>query len=198
MKMKKLVALATAAALCLGMSLTAFAADKSRETVPAGDGTANGGKLTAENIAEDPAYLKALEEHAMDWLKDNYPNIGKNAEVIAVGNYVLKGEGVVDGKVPGGKALFSFSLPSNVDTKGFKDGKEVYALHWNAEKKGYDIISGKLVWNDASGWSIEAEMKEFSPIAFIKVMSDGSIVEVDWKTDTIKTTSKKTSPKTGE
>ena len=47
MKMKKLVALATAAALCLGMSLTAFASPSREEVPTAGTGLANKGDLAA-------------------------------------------------------------------------------------------------------------------------------------------------------
>ncbi len=203
MKLKKLVALITAGALCLGMSLTAFAADGSIDEVPAaGTGSANGGDLKVYNYATEEERAEIAKE-ATDWLKNNYPNIAKNAEVIAVGDYELfnKGEYVENGQVPGGKSLFSFALNKEVDTKGFKVGATVYALHQDKDGK-WSIIEGKLAYNEATGWSVEAEMDSFSPIAFIKVMSDGTIVEVDWKGDVVKsaktTTTTKASPKTGE
>ena len=204
MKLKKLVALITAGALCLGMSLTAFAADGSREKVPGTyDGVANDGDLAAVNKYLTEEQREQLADNAMDWLKENYPNIGKNAEIIAVGDYQLvdskNGELITDGKVPGGKTLFTFALDANVDTTGFKKGATAYALHWNG--KGYDIIEGTMTKDAYGNWVIQAEMDKFSPIAFIKVMSDGSIVEVDWKGDVVnptKTVTKKASPKTGE
>ena len=187
MKLKKLVALITAGALCLGMSLTAFTADGSREKVPGTyDGVANDGDLAAVNKYLTEEQREQLADNAMDWLKENYPNIGKNAEIIAVGDYQLvdskNGELITDGKVPGGKTLFT-----------------AYALHWNG--KGYDIIEGTITKDAYGNWVIQAEMDKFSPIAFIKVMSDGSIVEVDWKGDVVNpttTVTKKASPKTGE
>ena len=45
-------------------------------------------------------------------------------------------------------------------------------------------------------------MSEFSPVVFLKVMSNGKIVEVDWKGDVVdpktKTATRTASPKTGE
>ena len=146
MKLKKLVALITAGALCLGMSMTAFAADdnKSPDKVPSANGWANGGDLGAINTATEKE-VQEIADEAMNWLEKNKPNIA--------------------------------------------DGT-------------YSLIEGKLVYNAATGWAIEAEMDAFSPVTFFKVMSNGKIVEVDWKGDVVapktKTVARTTSPKTGE
>lgn len=208
MKLKKLVALITAGALCLGMSMTAFAADdKSPEKVPSANGFANGGDLAAVNQASEEE-VQEIANKAMDWLKENKPNIAENAEVIFAGNYSLmqwdETNGWVDikdGKVPGGKALFSFNVNDIEDKSGFAEGKVVYGLHDNGDGT-YSLIEGKLVFDPTLGWSIQAEMEGFSPVTFFKVMSNGKIVEVDWKGDVVapktKTVARTTSPKTGE
>lgn len=220
MKLKKLAALITAGALCLGMSLTAFAADPSRETLPTYDGYSEGGMYKADQTQYSPEELQKIADRATDWLKVNYPNIADHAQVIAAGDYKLydttTGKDVAvteydeygNALVPGGKAVFTFDLPSNVNKEGFKEGATVYALHQRKTANGYtfEVISGKLKYDKATNtWTIEAEMSSFSPITFIKVMSDNSIVEVDWKGDVVKpanaakaTTSVKASPKTGE
>ena len=55
MKMKKLLALITAGALCLGMSMTAFAADNSINEVPS-----NGNQPIAGNgITDDGVVIKS-------------------------------------------------------------------------------------------------------------------------------------------
>lgn len=218
MKLKKLVAFITAGALCLGMSLTAFAKDDSRETLPAADGYSEDGIYKADQTEYSPEELQTIADRATDWLKLNYPNIAENAQVIAAGNYKLydttTGENVPvteydkydNALVPGGKAVFNFDLPYNVNKEGFKDGATVYALHQRKTENGYtfEIINGTLKYDKTSNrWYIEAEMSSFSPITFIKVMSDNTIVEVDWKGDVVKpanstTVSRRVSPRTGE
>ncbi len=208
MKLKKLVALITAGALCLGMSMTAFAADdKSPEEVPTTWGEADGGKLQVWNGAT-PEERQEIADKAMAWMEKNTPNIAKDAEIIFVGDYDLfqkndKGEWdwLEDGKVPGGKKLFSFDVNDIENKEGFVPGKTVYALHGNADGT-FTPIEGKLVYDEARGWFIEVEMSEFSPVVFLKVMSNGKIVEVDWKGDVVdpktKTATRTASPKTGE
>ena len=207
MKLKKLVALITAGALCLGMSMTAFAADdnKSPDKVPSANGWANGGDLGAINTATEKE-VQEIADEAMNWLAKNKPNIAANAEVIFAGDYRLydaeTGTWLEEGaKVPGGKTVFSFNVNNVKDKDGFVEGKVVYGLHKNADGT-YSLIEGKLVYNAATGWAIEAEMDAFSPVTFFKVMSNGKIVEVDWKGDVVapktKTVARTTSPKTGE
>ncbi len=222
MKLKKLVAFITAGALCLGMSLTAFAADSSREIVPGNDGYSTDGMYEADQTEYSQEELQEIADLATDWLQKYYPNIAKDAQVITAGDYTLydwtTGKRVEvekdqygNAKVPGGKTMFTFDVPSYANREGFKDGATVYALHqrWTGETDAngnklytFDIINGKLRYDQANHkWVIEAEMDGFSPITFIKVMSDGTIVEVDWKNDVVnpaKAASPKASPKTGE
>jgi predicted lipoprotein with Yx(FWY)xxD motif len=205
MKLKKLVALVTAGALCLGMSLTAFAADGSREEVPTmGNGKGDNG-LTAVSGSLTDKQKEDLVNSAEDYLKKNYPEIADKAEIIAVGDYTLydaeKGEYIFSGKVPGGSATFDFAVPASVDTKGFKEGAAAYALHF-VEGKGWTPVSGTLEKDAYGNWVIRVETDSFSPFVFFKVMSNGDIVEVNWKTGKIvsstSTTTRKASPKTGE
>ena len=103
--------------------------------------------------------------------------------------------------------------------KDIKNGDTVYVLHQTADGT-WEVLEGKaVVTKDAGGYtsvSVDVTMTGFSPVAFIKVMSNGEVVVLD-RTETIvsqveptgsastvtteKTTSTvttKTSPKTGE
>ena len=147
MKLKKLVALITAGALCLGMSMTAFAADdKSPDKVPSANGWANGGDLGAINTATEKE-VQDIADEAMNWLEKNKPNIAANAEVIFAGDYRLydaeTGTWLEEGaKVPGGKTVFSFNVNNVKDKDGFVDGKVVYGLHKNADGT-YSLVAPK-------------------------------------------------------
>lgn len=101
------------------------------------------------------------------------------------------------------------------DLKDIKDGDTIYLLHQTADGT-WEVIEGKAEVVSKYGYTyvyVTATMTGFSPVAFIKVMSDGKITVLD-KTETkvaeveitnsastatsVSTTTEKTSPKTGE
>lgn len=238
MKMKKLLALITAGALCLGMSMTAFAEDGSINKVPntnnggqpgAGGGTTNGGiTITEESLSAavengnitpeecqkvlntlgDPTEIKKAIAEDLD--------LPANAAVTVLGvmNYEPSGE-----VTEGSKVTFALgstnALGGTAGTKfeGLEDGSQIAVLHLVTrydEKTGAPIY----VWEAkvgtirvlADGVYVDVDLDEFSPVAFIKVMSNGDVVRWNKNGEVISTTtsagkittSRKASPKTGE
>lgn len=97
------------------------------------------------------------------------------------------------------------------DLKDIKDGDTIYVLH-QKDDGTWEVLEGKaiVVTNEYgdNDISVEVTMTSFSPVAFIKVMSDGEVVvldktetpvqKVDTKTAKTTTVTVKKSPKTGE
>ncbi|MEY8411254.1 hypothetical protein AALB51_08370 [Lachnospiraceae bacterium 62-26] len=199
MKMRKLVALATAAALCLGMSLTAFAADE-KENSPAEIeyGTSEDGSMYVKSDELTSEQKKEIADAAEKALKDQYNVTGKDVVVIGVGDYTLYNEDgteIKDGKVPNGGANFNFILGR--ETKdGYAKGATIYVAHQKADGT-WEIIEGTLDKNMYGEWVVKVKMDSFSPVAFLKVMSNGKVVEVDKKGEPVKAATTR-SPKTGE
>lgn len=198
--MKKLVALATAAALCLGMSVTAFAADvkspqdKDIPEIEYGRSEDEDMFVRSEGLTEkEKEDIATAAEKA---LKEQYNVTGKDVVVLAVGDYTLydaDNKEIKDGKVPNGGANFKFSLDAVENKEGFENGAIIYVAHQKADGT-WEILEGSLL-KTYDGWVVKVKMDSFSPVAFLKVMSNGKIVEVDKKGEPVKTTK---SPKTGE
>ena len=200
--MKKLVALATAAALCLGMSVTAFAADvKSPQDsdIPViGSGTTDDDSMYVTSKPLTDKEREDIAAAAEKALKDQYNVTGKDVVVLGVGDYTLydaDDKKIEDGKVPNGGANFSFRLDAVENKEGFVDGATIYVAHQKADGT-WEILEGKLV-KTFYGWSVRVKMDSFSPVAFLKVMSNGKVVEVDKKGEPVKATTTR-SPRTGE
>lgn len=201
MKLKKMVALITAGALCLGMSMTAFAANSVDETD--GYGEVEGGgfiygdnKLTeeeqkayeeAKEVLSDEAKVKAELE------KLGYDTKGKDIVVMGVGEYQYYDENGKPADLPKGSTV-KFSLDGLDKAKGLKHGDQIYVMHylgdgkWEVKSATVTVINGMLF--------AEVELDSLSPVAFLKVMSNGKIVKLDKKGEVVSNTGK--SPKTGE
>lgn len=95
------------------------------------------------------------------------------------------------------------------DLKDLKDGDTIYVLHQTADGT-WEVLEGKAVV-EGDGYrrvSVTVTMTGFSPVAFIKVMSNGEVVVLDKNevpTQKVEPTDAKTttvtvkkSPKTGE
>lgn len=202
MKMKKLVALATAAALCLGMSVTAFAADvkspQDSDIPTIGWGATDDGSLDVWSKPLTDKEKEDIADAAEKALKDQYNVTGKDVVVIGVGDYQLfdeDGKLIEDGKVPNGGANFNFAL-GREDKDGYVKGATIYVAHQKADGT-WEIIEGTLDKNSYGEWIVKVKMDSFSPVAFLKVMSNGKIVEVNQKGEPVKATTTR-SPKTGE
>lgn len=201
MKMKKLVALATAAALCLGMSVTAFAADvkspQDSDIPTIGWGATEDGSYQVGSKPLTDKEKQDIADAAEKALKDQYNVAGKDVVVIGVGDYQLFDENdklIEDGKVPNGGAVFNFLLKEG--KADYVKGATIYVAHQKADGS-WEIIEGTLDKDMYGQWMVKVKMDSFSLVAFLKVMSNGKIVEVDKKGEPVKAATTR-SPKTGE
>ena len=176
MKMKKLVALAVAGMLCLGMSVTAFAAnsltpdDAQAEAV---DKEGNPITITATDLGEeaqevvdkweaDPETLKADVEKAVEGTNIT---LKENAEYAVIGAFEYEGD-----LTPGSEITFDVSamLPN-----GLEEGQTLYLMHGLADG------SWVLVETTVKDGKATAQLDSLSPIAFV-LASDGTpIVDPD-------------------
>lgn len=217
MKMKKLVAMLTAGVLCLGMSVTAFAANSPKDPIA---GTDANGKEIVENVKwedmdpdqralyEEAASHFATPEEAATTLKNLGYQLPKDSDVIVLG--VEEYTGLKGGDIaPGTKINFNLSMLENVANgkQQLRAGDQVTLVHAT-------YVNGKLHWEVKQAtvkWDAEAgifyatvEMDSLSPIAFIEVMQNGDVIAFNSKGEVVSSTSAtgketvKTSPKTGE
>lgn len=220
--MKKIITLVMAFVLCMSMGMVAFASPVD-PTIPAkketprlygGSGTdKDGNKVTAISTKE-------LEQDVKEMLQDEQ----KVKDVLTEAGYVLKGDETVavlaagdislDGldSVPAGGvdlelALFGYD---NEEVKSLKNGDKLYILH--QKKDGtWEVLEGTAVVKEYAGgyktYAVSAHFDSLSPVAIIKVMSNGEVAilennkkvaTVNTKTGAVtKTSTVKTSPKTG-
>jgi len=201
MKLKKLVALITAGTLCLGMSMTAFAADPSREAVkPAGATTSNGTELKVEALSQ--ATLDQVQKDVTKILEDSGRGVlpaGAKAEVVVAADISL----------PDGESIPKEGLQievqmteAQIDAHDIKVGDKFYILHQRSDGT-WEVLNGYGTV-DKNG-KIIATVYGLSPIAFVKITSAGgqAITLVNDPQDPTKkaeavTPVKQASPKTGE
>lgn len=238
-KMKKAIALIAASVLCLSMSVNVFAAESpvdpvipdenQEESLPqfwGGMGTdKDGNKVTVMPTYEELS--KEVEEVLKDEdkMKEVLSNAGyevddkQNVVVLGAMDIELKGQDMPEGGID-----VSLTLDQeNPQLEGLKDGDTLYVLHQKHDGT-WEVLEGKLVITTES-YEYEGEIYEFSyatvdvhfdslsPVAIVKVMSDGKVVVLDKDekkvgtietskengegTATVKTAVAKKSPKTG-
>lgn len=202
MKLKKLVALCTAGALCLGMSLTAFAADPSREEVPesvkAGDLNLEVKPLDKQQLADVKKDLDTILENSG---RGELPENAKAEIVVAADIDVPKGTDTSNG--------LQIEVALTEDQKnGLANGDKLYVLHYNETTKTWDVLNG---WAEYKDGKLYAKVYDFSPFAFVKVtqitydkngVPTEKVITLDKDTGkpvrVAKSTSGTVSPKTGE
>ena len=149
-----------------------------------------------KDVLEDKTQLAQIVEEAGYAVGDDYDFV-----VLASGDY-----STIDPNHEG-----KITLGYVIVDKTVEPGDKVYALH-QLHNGTWEVIEGKAVVRSfGSGYrevSVDVTMSGFSPVAFIKVMSNGEAVVLDKNevpqasvnTTTAKTTTVtvKTSPKTGE
>ncbi len=202
MKLRKLVALITAGALCLGMSMTALAADPSREAVaPTGATTADGTKLdveplTKENLEQVQKDVnKILEESGRGTLPE-----GAKAEIVVAADISLpEGE-----EIPKEGLQIEVQMTSDqIAAHDIKVGDRFYVLHQKADGT-WEVLNGYGTV-DKDG-KIIATVYSLSPLAFVKITGvDGKAITLVNDPEAtpaskpkVVTPAKKASPKTGE
>ena len=176
MKLKKLVALITAGALCLGMSLTAFAADNSREKLPiAGNGVTEDGVVISSSTLSDALANGEITEEEYNKVVDTLGDPEKIKDVIKE-----------DLQLPSDAKVAVLGVMNYEPEGTVKDGS---------------TVTFALSPSTGNGVYVDVELDDFSPVAFVKVMSNGDVVKWNAKGEVVSTTStttKKVSPKTGE
>lgn len=173
-----------------------------------GKGTdADGNKITVRNqgLTTDVEEILKDQNQMKDILTDAGYVVPDDASVVVLG----AGDYTTDQEIVG-EADMNFVLGSGFDEdlQGIKNGDTIYVLHQKHDGT-WEVIEGKAVvrtfgYGDTQV-SVDVTMTGFSPVAFIKVMSNGELVVLDknevpkasvgTKTTTVTV---KTSPKTGE
>ena len=263
MKMKKIVALVTASALCLGMSMTVFADNSPNEGLarPTGSGyvdngsqdPANEGRYLYVNNLQDakddiadqvkkdnPNWTdEAVQKEAdkrYDAVKDVFTDDTKASEkasellgrkvdgvVVSAGDFKLyRADGTVINPtdVDWPKNGIDRAMPIAELGDGYKQvevGDKIAVLHYNTAKNTWEVQEVTVVGNPNGQGYVTVHFDSLSPVAFLKVMSNGQQIKVDANGNPIKdkdrnvqvvnktTTTKTTqtvatgrSPKTGE
>lgn len=218
MKMKKLVALLTAGVLCLGMSVTAFAANSPKDPVA---GTGKDGKPVVEipswdqmSEAQKEQYKEAAAhfatpEEAATTLKNLGYDLPKDSEVVVLG--VDEYTGLKGGQISAGTEInFNLSRLENVANgkQQLRAGDQVTLVHatWVDGKIKWEVKRATVKWDaDAKIFYATVTMDSLSPIAFVEVMQNGDVIAFNSNGEVVSTTSAsgssntvKTSPKTGE
>lgn len=205
------------------------AADDTIQEVFFGSGLdKDGNKVTvfSEGISEEVEATLKDESAVKDILKDAGYEVNHDHKIVVLGagdysTYDARGNKIDQDLSDGAEMRFSLGSSSEWytssnwdDLKDIKDGDIIYVLHQTADGT-WEVIEGKAEVVSEYGYtqvSVTATMTGFSPVAFIKVMSDGKVavldkaetkvaeVETAKSGSTVKaaTETVKTSPKTGE
>lgn len=232
-KMKRAAAIMASAVLCLSMSMSVFAASPDTGNLPdskppaqtevekelyqlwSGEGKdADGNKITVHNqgLTTDVEEILKDEEQVKDILTDAGYVVPENSSVVVLGAGDFETDQEISGEADMnfvlGQAGEYWETPNWDDLKDVKNGDTIYVLHQKHDGT-WEVLEGKAVVRTLAGGSrqvsVDVTMNGFSPVAFIKVMSDGKAVVLDQnevpkasvgtKTTTVTV---KTSPKTGE
>lgn len=189
----------------------------------------DGNKVTvvSEGISEELEATLKDENTVKDILKDAGYEVNDDHKIVVLGagdysTYDARGNKIDQDLSDGAEMRFwlgyssvGYSTSNWDDLKDLKDGDIIYVLHQTADGT-WEVIEGKAeVVDSGYGYTdvyVTATMTGFSPVAFIKVMSDGKVavldkaetkvaeVETAKSGSTVKaaTETVKTSPKTGE
>lgn len=185
----------------------------------------DGNKVTvkSEKVSAEVEEILKDEDAVKDILKDAGYEVGDDHQVVVLGagdfqtvdmygkpieQDISEGVGLNFGLGYHYKDGFSENNWENV--KDIKDGDTIYVLH-QKDDGTWEVLEGKAVVEDTEYYtrvSVEVNLTSLSPVAFIKVMSDGEVVvldktetpvqKVDTKTAKTTTVTVKKSPKTGE
>ncbi len=200
--MKKLVALLTAGILCLGMGMTVLAGEvpsyqpgKEPSNNPAdhASATVNGKEMgvTYDDITDKEVLSivndnKKLEQLLKDSGYDVKP--GQKVEGIFWADVNLEDQTIT----PEGKIALNLCI-GDIKANGLKNNDVVYVYHWG--KNGLEIFEARVEDIDGNGY-VKVSLDDLSPIAIVKVTSNGSAVAVDKKGNVVSEVKK--APKTGE
>lgn len=201
--LKKLTAILLVSAMCIGTAFTSFAAEAdggSQNTNPgtedttqlpdmgendlvARDKDGNAVVVRQDEITDEKVIETLSSQEGLKEVLGTKYQVGAKDQVVVIASGELK----VDGEMPEGGLDFAIDVNGN----GVNPGDTLYVLHKKAD--GTWEVFAVVVKEDGS---VEFHLDSLSPVALVKVMSDGSVKVLSEKTETV--TSEKKSPKTGE
>lgn len=202
--------------------------DKEIAQIWYGDGLdKDGNKVTvfSEKVSAEVEEVLKDTDAVKDILKDAGYDVTDSHQVVVLGagdfetydkNFEVYDQDISDGAemtftLGAGDSYYGYGTENWDDLKDIKDGDIIYVLH-QKDDGTWEVLEGKAVveWY-GTGYttvSVKVTMTGFSPVAFIKVMSNGEVVvldknetpvqKVDPKTAKTTTVTVKKSPKTGE
>lgn len=183
----------------------------------------NGNKVTArstEEISKEVEEILKDEEKVKDILEGAGFDVkeDQNTVVLGAGNLELVDkfgnplEEMPEGGVDLDLRLDSFT--NSEDFEGLENGDTLYVLHQKADGT-WEVLEGTVSVNEFGVYSVSAHFDSLSPVAVVKVMSNGKVAVLDKNEEVlgtlepdkvakdetsvkvVKTTTVKTSPKTG-
>lgn len=201
--LKKLTAILLVSVMCIGAAFTSFAAEAdggSEKENPGTEGTTqlpdmgendlvardkdgNAVVVRQEEITDEKVVETLTTQEGLKEVLGTKYQVGANDQVVVIAAGELK----VDGEMPEGGLDFAIDVNGN----GVNPGDTLYVLHKKADGT-WEVFAVVVKENG----SVEFHLDSLSPVALIKVMSDGSVKVLSEKTETV--TSEKKSPKTGE
>lgn len=203
--LKKIAAVAAAAVLCVSMSVGVFASSPVDPVIPplwGGNGTdKDGNKVTAaptEELSEEVEEVLKDEEQVKEILKEAGYEVtdDMNAVILGAGDISLVDqywdekmempEGGVDLELDLSTIIFDYDnyeyVGENEEVLNLKNGDTLYILHQKADGT-WEVLEGTaVVETDEWGYtyySVKAHFDSLSPVAIVKIMSNGEVVVLD-------------------
>ena len=225
-KIKKAAAIVAAAVLCLSMGTSVFAAqspddsnvnqETPAQTTPiyvGGTGKdANGVtvNLQYKDVTEDIQKVFNDQAAMKDILTDAGYVVPENSSVVVLGMGDYSVENPYQDISAGADMTFTLgsTYSANADLlKDLKAGDMIYLLHQTSDGT-WEVVEGTVSIDEYGVYKVNATLTGFSPIGFIKVLSNGQVVVLDKNENVVSsvnantgkttTVTAKTSPKTGE
>lgn len=178
-KMKKLIALAAAGVLCMSMGFNVMAAPSVTDPEPepeanvlvnqAVDKNGNHYDINIENISKDVEDV-LMDIDAVNEIFREAGYAGKEDQDVTV-YYIAAGDITLEGaEVPEG----GVDIPFTISKEEAKPGDTIYVMHQKSDGT-WEILEGVVGANN----EMTVHFDSLSPVAFVKMMSDGSVIVLD-------------------
>lgn len=190
-RMKRILAIAAACVLTLSMGTVAFAASPVDPEIPGnGDAEKPSTIIDSVGLAKDKdgntltiTFSGEVAEEVEKVLEDGeqVKEILTDAGYIPKENQDITVIGVTDIKLPDAmpEGGLDIDIPVNDGlADDLKDGDTVYVLHKKADGT-WEVLEGTVSVGEDGTATVNAHFDSLSPVAIIKVMSDGSVVTID-------------------
>ena len=178
-KMKKLMALAAAGVLCMSMGFNCLAAPSVTDPEPEPEANILVGQAEDKNGNHYDINIKELSKEVEDVLMDidavneifqEAGYVGKEGQDVTV-YYIAAGDLSLEGaEVPEG----GVDIPFTISKDEAKAGDTIYVMHQKHDGT-WEILEGVVGANN----EVTVHFDSLSPVAFVKMMSDGSVIVLD-------------------